>query len=195
MRGRAATLKKAELAALGDADLVILNNRKDLALVRGEGVKTDFWVWCPYYQSLLGSERAYDGRREIVFYGAMRRRENWSAALWFLDEVFPSLEGDGYRFTVVGANPPEQLTSRVREGVTFTGFVDSVEPYFARALCLVAPLSMRRHQGQGSRGDVRRASRPHERHRDRGHSRRERRQLPSLRGAFGLFKLNHGACQ
>lgn len=142
LRGRAATLKKAELAALGDADLVILNNRKDLALVRGEGVKTDFWVWCPYYQSLLGSERAYDGRREIVFYGAMRRRENWSAALWFLDEVFPSLEGDGYRFTVVGANPPEQLTSRVREGVTFTGFVDSVEPYFARALCLVAPLSM-----------------------------------------------------
>ena len=110
--------------------------------MRGEGVKTDFWVWCPYYQSLLGSERAYDGRREIVFYGAMRRRENWSAALWFLDEVFPSLEGDGYRFTVVGANPPEQLTSRVREGVTFTGFVDSVEPYFARALCLVAPLSM-----------------------------------------------------
>ena len=109
MRGRAATLKKAELAALGDADLVILNNRKDLHScaakvsrpISGFGVPITSRFW-------EASEHMTVGGR-LVFYGAMRRRENWSAALWFLDEALPHLEGDGYRFTVVGANPPEQL--------------------------------------------------------------------------------------
>ena len=96
-------------------------------------------VIAPYYEplkSIIPSESA----RDIVFYGAMNRLENYSAALWFIDNVMPLLDNIDIRFVVVGNKPPIELQNRKNERVLVTGFVEDVSVYFEQAVCLVAPL-------------------------------------------------------
>lgn len=129
-----------ELTAIDGCDLVVTHNQKDKKLLLDHGIdikKLD--VIAPYYEplkSIIPSESA----RDIVFYGAMNRLENYSAALWFIDNVMPLLDNIDIRFVVVGNKPPIELQNRKNERVLVTGFVEDVSVYFEQAVCLVAPL-------------------------------------------------------
>ncbi|MBE6837420.1 MAG: glycosyltransferase [Ruminococcus sp.] len=134
-------LKKYETLCLNNSKLVVLNNHKDNLLLMENGVCDNTWEWSPYFQTFIDKE--YVGKsKDIVFYGAMARPENWQSALWFIQNVWPSIKDDNARFVVVGNKPPVQLTKYADERIIFTGFVEDVAPYFQNSMCMVAPLVM-----------------------------------------------------
>jgi glycosyltransferase involved in cell wall biosynthesis len=79
-----------------------------------------------------------------LFVGAMNRPENWEAAMWFLEQVWPEVlqQSPTARFVIAGANPPRQLLSAIRRAprAEATGFVESLEPWYAKATVCVVPL-------------------------------------------------------
>ena len=128
-----------ETKALETSDLVVLNNPKDEKIVKDMGIQTDTFVQCPYFQSMTYNIY-YGNSHDILFYGAMRRQENWKSAVWFIENVMPGLADTDVRFVVIGNNPPKELLKFKSDKVLILGFVEDVSIYFQNALCLVAPL-------------------------------------------------------
>lgn len=133
------TVKKAELKMLNSADLVILNNHKDEKLLYKNGFTGNLWVWCPYFNNMLAINRE-PSNKDILFYGAMFREENWKSAIWFIDNVMPLIKDQDVRFVIAGNRPNEQLKKRENDRIKVLGFVENVEPYFKQSMCLAASL-------------------------------------------------------
>lgn len=132
-------VKKAELKMLNVADLVILNNHKDEKLLYKNGFKGKSWVWCPYFNDMSSLKRKQPNK-DILFYGAMFREENWKSAIWFIENVMPQIEDPKVRFVIVGNKPNDQLKKYQNERIKILGFVDKIEPYFQKSLCMAASL-------------------------------------------------------
>jgi len=94
----------------------------------------------------LDLTRARDVTRapaELLFVGAMHRDANIDAVRWFHDEILPRVRAEipSVRLTVAGASPPAEIQRLAApSGVEITGFVDALEPLYARATVFVAPL-------------------------------------------------------
>lgn len=133
-------VKKLELKALKKADVIVNNNHKDFILLQNDGIESAKLRELPiYFQSYESVDRKKQ-TRDILFYGAMARPENYKSALWFIENVMPLLSEENVRFVVVGSRPDNALLDKQSENVIVTGFVESVAPFFERSLCLVAPL-------------------------------------------------------
>jgi glycosyltransferase involved in cell wall biosynthesis len=80
----------------------------------------------------------------VLFTGAMNRPDNHEGVLWFLEAVWPEVceLAPNARFVIAGADPPPRLKQRAAEftNVELTGYVDSLEPYYAAADVMVVPL-------------------------------------------------------
>lgn len=137
---KANRIKIRELELLNKADMIILNNHKDKRLIKSHIRNLDrIWVWCPYYQTMVDRPRKHHNK-DILFYGALSREENWRSAVWFLENVWTYINDPEARYVMIGSNPPDVLKKYQGERVVITGFVDEIYPYFESALCLVAPL-------------------------------------------------------
>lgn len=134
-------LKKSELKSLDMSDIVILNNSKDENLVQNMGIKNT-WVWTPYFMNMTKDKKDDFLTRNIVFYGAMARKENHDSVMWFIKNVLEKINDKDVRFFIVGSKPQKELLDLASDRIIVTGFVDSVQPYFQNALCCVAPLVM-----------------------------------------------------
>ena len=133
-------IKRLERKCLEMADLVILNNYKDYKLLDDNGVICNKIVNTPFYMNMSHIKCKHSGK-DILFYGAMCRSENYLSAIWFIENVFPKLEPLGYRFIILGNKPHESLKKFDNgKSICVTGFVDNITPYFENCLCLVAPL-------------------------------------------------------
>jgi hypothetical protein len=79
----------------------------------------------------------------LLFWGAMARRENSDAALYFLRDHFLTLRRryPDAKIYLVGSNPPQELSAMSDNAIIVTGFVDDPTPYFERAGLGIAPLS------------------------------------------------------
>jgi glycosyltransferase involved in cell wall biosynthesis len=87
-----------------------------------------------------GAERERD---HLLFVGAMHRDVNVDAVVYLCREILPLVrnESPAARLTIVGASPTDTVQRLAREpGVTVTGFVDRLEPYYGRATLFVSPL-------------------------------------------------------
>lgn len=133
-------LKKIEIAACNSSDKVILNNIKDYNLLKENNIDVcKLHVWQPFFENRLMNE--YKGNsKNIIFYGAMGREENWKSAIWFIENVFYKLNDQAINFLIIGGNPAPQLQQYSSERIKVLGFVEDVGPYFEDGLCLVAPL-------------------------------------------------------
>jgi sugar transferase (PEP-CTERM/EpsH1 system associated) len=83
----------------------------------------------------------------VVFTGAMDYLPNVDAVRYFCDEILPQVrrEVPETEFYIVGLNPsPEVVRLGDLPGVTVTGTVPDVRPYYARASVCVAPLRIGR---------------------------------------------------
>ena len=139
-RWRYDIIKKAELKALKNADLIIVNNFKDKnLLVDNTILEKKIFTWSPYFDNYEYITRQ-KAQKNIVFFGAMSRQENYLSAIWFIENVFNRLSDKECTFLVIGNNPPEQLIKLSSSRIKILGFVEDVTQYFASALCLVAPL-------------------------------------------------------
>ena len=88
----------------------------------------------------------------IVFTGSMDSRSNIEGVSFLMQEVWPLiiLARPGARAIIVGRNPPDALVAAARDaGLAweFTGFVDDVRPFVARAHVYAIPLRV----GSGTR--------------------------------------------
>lgn len=133
-----------EARAFSALDMLIVFSDKDAVLAREIAPTTRVEVVRPGFASKAAS-RAPDAANPIaLFVGAMNRPENWMAALWFVEEIWPVVHAavPNAQFMVAGANPPAQLVEALRAAphVELTGFVDSLEPWYSRATVCVVPL-------------------------------------------------------
>lgn len=133
-------LKRWEIACLCDADMVVVNNPKDAAILLDNGIcKEKLFDAIPFFHNYKDVHWFATGH-DVLFYGAMNREENYLSALWFIDSVIPLIQTPDVRFVVVGSKPPKLLTDKRSDKVIITGFVENVEPYFTSSFCLAAPL-------------------------------------------------------
>lgn len=132
--------KKLEIKNLELCDLVLPHNADNKEILVAEGLDdSKIQGLVPYYTNMTLVKRE-SNYRDILFFGAMSRPENSLSAKWFIDKVLPQLRDLDVRFVILGSNPPENLKQLESERIHITGFVDSVEPYFTKSMCLVAPL-------------------------------------------------------
>ncbi len=132
--------KKIELNALSNCDLILPHNPENIDSLAKCGINREKCLWLvPYYDKLIDCNRD-SNRRDILFYGAMSRPENYLSAEWFIANVLPHLMKYNVRFVIAGSNPSDKLIKMQNEFVKVTGFVDSIKPYFESSACFVAPL-------------------------------------------------------
>lgn len=132
--------KKLELDALKLCDLILVQNWDNRNLLMQEGLHEENIQWLvPFFNDMRNCTRKPNGK-DILFFGAMARPENYLSAIWFIERVMPLIEDMDVRFVVLGSNPPEELKRFESSRVHITGFVDSIIPFFENAVCLVAPL-------------------------------------------------------
>ena len=133
-------IKKQELKILGETDWVVTNNLKDTALLIEEKIESEkifnSTVFFEDYFNIINKPQGKD----VLFYGAMNREENYLSVIWFIENVLYELSDKNIRLIVVGGNPNKKLREYEGERVIITGFVDDVSTYFERCFCMVAPL-------------------------------------------------------
>lgn len=133
-------IQNRELTSIENCDLVVTHNWKDYNLLRNHHInEKKLGVIVPYYDKFPQCDRK-PNKRDIIFYGAMNRVENSSAAIWFIEKVLPLLSDCEVRFLVIGNKPPKELLQLQDERILVTGFVEDTVPYFSTAMCMVAPL-------------------------------------------------------
>jgi glycosyltransferase involved in cell wall biosynthesis len=78
----------------------------------------------------------------LIFSGNMNFPPNCTAALWFLDNVFPLVleQIPDSHLVLAGANPPTVLTQRTTHNVVITGYVEDLNHEIARSALYLAPL-------------------------------------------------------
>jgi polysaccharide biosynthesis protein PslH len=78
----------------------------------------------------------------VLFVGNFTHLPNVDAALWLGNEIMPALRKcySGVRLTLVGIYPPKSVQVLACADILVTGAVPEIEPYFARAAVVIAPL-------------------------------------------------------
>lgn len=97
-----------------------------------------------YFASRQEGPRAEgETSRRIVFVGVMDYFPNSEAAIFFANRIWPRVRArlEGAELAIVGANPgPAVLALGELPGVTVTGMVPDVRPFYHGALAAVVPL-------------------------------------------------------
>jgi len=132
----------SELKSLLEGDLVLTFNYKDRDILVSNGIsKNKVHVIPPFFMN-LNMVHKKNNSKQLLFFGAMSRVENYDSCIWFIENVFNKLLSIDKEFTFVicGGNPNKKLLKYASENIIITGYVDSVEEYFRNSMCLVAPL-------------------------------------------------------
>ena len=133
-------IKHSELKALNKCDLIVTHNEKDMQLLSDNNIPIEKQnVIVPYFMNMTSIVRSVTNK-DIIFFGAMARLENYLSAIWFIENVFYKIKDNETRFIIIGGNPHKSLYEFANERIIITGFVEDVSPYFANCLCSVAPL-------------------------------------------------------
>jgi glycosyltransferase involved in cell wall biosynthesis len=87
-------------------------------------------------------DRSKVQKGSMLFWGALNRKENEDAAIWFIEKILPEIvhKIPEAKLYVVGANPSLTLLSKASNHIVITGFVKDPTEYFERASISVAPL-------------------------------------------------------
>ena len=87
------------------------------------------------------------GKPTLLFTGVMDYRPNVDAVLWFVENCWEKLreQHPGIEFIVAGMNPSTEIVRlKKMAGITVTGFVEDILPYYHRADIFVAPFRLAR---------------------------------------------------
>jgi sugar transferase (PEP-CTERM/EpsH1 system associated) len=94
-------------------------------------------------KAFAATARTADHQRTLLFVGAMDYHANIDGVRYFANEVWPAIHQrrPELQFLIVGSKPsPEVRKLGERPGITVTGAVDDLRPYYADALAAVVPL-------------------------------------------------------
>lgn len=132
---------------------ILVRTETDKQLLRTDLPEARIEVFPPWIDlSFAPSVNGTPAEANLLFYGAMWRPANEQGALYFAEQVLPLIRQaiPATQFFVVGSRPSNRLSSARIPGMTVTGFVPSVEPYYQRAAVVVAPLLA----GSGIKGKI-----------------------------------------
>ncbi len=135
-------LEKAEQNALERLDDVVVFSEKDAALL---GARTNIRIIRPPLAAEADRrEHAVPPGLVAIMVSALSRPENDEAAIWLLTHVWPrviSAEPDA-RLRLIGGGASTELVRLAQQvaGVELAGFVETLEPEYARARVAVVPL-------------------------------------------------------
>ena len=136
--------RRTERADLAAADLVAVFKPRDQELLRQLGVSTPSHVVQPYVERPAPGAGRPRIPGSILFTGAMWRPENQDGVRWFLRSAWPKVVASvpDATFTIAGASPPRWLEDLAGGslGVTVTGTVPRLDPYYEASSGFVAPL-------------------------------------------------------
>jgi len=133
-------LKEMELSLLDCSDLVLVQNEKDVSLLAREKIPVQkIQMIAPYFMNFTNVKYQPEGKN-ILFFGAMNRPENYLSAIWFIENVIPLISDRQMRFVIAGGNPHPKLHAYASERVQVLGYVEDMAPLFSKALCFCAPL-------------------------------------------------------
>ena len=141
----AARSRSRESRSYAPLDLLIAFSEKDAALAKELAPGTRVEVVHPGLGPRQPLERTPDVDAPVVlFTGALNRPDNSRGIGWFLAEMWPAIHDavPTARLVIAGAHPPSWLQRSVAAAprAQLTGFVDSLEPWYARATVFIAPL-------------------------------------------------------
>lgn len=132
-------LKNAEVKTLQKYDVVVVLNEKDKNLLLKEDIPENKIIQMCAYHGLCKPVAYNPNIHQILFYGAMNRKENFLSVIWFIENVMDKLD-KSYKLVIAGANPTAEVMKYKSDRIIITGFVDDITPYFAESLCLASPL-------------------------------------------------------
>ncbi|MDO4536182.1 MAG: glycosyltransferase [Clostridium perfringens] len=118
-------------------DVVLTLNEKDAKLLDSNNIK----IIKPFVKDWNVKQREHTGFN-IMFWGAMNRKENEEAVYNFVNNIWPLVHRENTKFYIIGANPSEKIKRLACESVVVTGFVDSPKEYFEIMDLSVVPLTL-----------------------------------------------------
>lgn len=138
--------RELERRGLRAADLVAVFKEADEEVIRRARVRTPVQVIDPW----LDPPGPSTGARTpglVLFAGALWRRENEDALVWFLQQVWPRVaaRAPAARLQLVGAGATPRLEAATRSAraVELVGEVPDLMPFYLRSSVFVAPLLAR----------------------------------------------------
>lgn len=139
--------RRMDRVAIKSLDRAVVLSEKDRLLLKSFSAEFDkiIPVIPPVYLQSDSLVERKPNLNEILFVGTMYRWENHQAVEWFITDILPRIWVDkpGVHFTVVGESPSRDLLKLGEDPrITFTGFVDNVEPFYAAAGLVVAPIKL-----------------------------------------------------
>lgn len=84
-----------------------------------------------------------------LYVGDYKYFPNTDAVLYFVEAIVPLIRANcpGFRFTIVGKEPPPEIRALANDFITVTGLVDDTRPYLRSSAVFVCPL----RSGSGTR--------------------------------------------
>ncbi len=143
--------KRHELAVISVADTTIVVSPFEQSLLAQEMPDARVRV-IPILRETPGRCGSLLDRDGIVFVGGFRHPPNVDAIVWFCDEIWPLIRPQlpGAKLSIIGSNIVSDVENLARADVEILGFVENLQPVFARARLSVAPL----RYGAGQKGKV-----------------------------------------
>lgn len=148
----AVKVRDAELAALGQAELLLTYSTVEQAILTSHLPRGPKSAIVPWVIESQPPKLPFAKRRDIAFIGGYRHTPNVAAVKFFADSVMPLLRAalPGVRFLVYGSHVPPEIEALERDDVVIKGFVQEVDEVFDNCRIFVAPLL----SGAGMKGKV-----------------------------------------
>jgi glycosyltransferase involved in cell wall biosynthesis len=105
----------------------------------GNGIDTDLFFPDP--------TKRHPGHPVMLFTGVMNYKPNEDAVEWFVSAIWPGIlaQWPDAEFIIVGMTPSQKVQQLgKKQGVTVTGFVEDIVPYYQKAHVFVAPFRLAR---------------------------------------------------
>ncbi len=148
---RAEKTRREEIEIYGVADAVVTVTDQDWGHLEPYLPERDHFV-IPNIHPVKDDPLTCELREGLLFIGNFNHPPNADAVTYFVREIFPLVKREmpGMTVTVVGNNPPEEITSLQGEDVLVTGYVPETEPYLKKARVSISPLRF----GSGMKGKI-----------------------------------------
>ena len=149
-------VKPIELGIFAAVDRVMTPSDEEARIIRHEVPLAHVTVVPPYLFPAAGlpdpAEFDFSGRDALIFVGGFDHTPNVDAAVWLADEIMPLVwrERPDLRLLIVGNVPPPEVRALASDRIEVTGFVPTLEPYYALSRVAVSPL----RYGAGVKGKI-----------------------------------------
>jgi GT2 family glycosyltransferase len=142
-------VREYEAISLCDASIVVTD--AEFNLLSPELPESNIHV-LPLILNMPGTDKSFDQRKDIVFFGGYQHSPNVDAVHFFVDEIMPLVRKylPGVKFYVVGSKLPADIQALASKDIIITGFIEDLPLFLERMRISVVPL----RYGAGIKGKI-----------------------------------------